>query len=856
MTTKIQTAFTGTWQPNNVESFSAKLQKFNPSLTVLRAWQEECATSLINSGKNNRMVVAPTGSGKSIAINYLISHMLHNNMAKKLIVSVPQKAIGGGFTNNAMVFPMDEEGKETFSFIVKHDYCSDSVPVDSKTDAVIEFLEDEFVMTGSDRILVCVNNTLVNVFNKLKETDKLHLLNDVAFWFDEAHHIQTENDEVANGLGGLVLHCLQNNISINAVTATAFRGDRLSIIPSQYADSFAKFSLPYDRHFSEHCNGMGFAYEFVLHTEDWYDGFKKILADHGDEGKKTIMFIPHPNTKAFKSTSSCKLQCVDDVLKIIKDSELTQEEDKEDQNGVTTFDRNGRTIRVVDLVSDENRSTKVEFLRSKEGEIVDYVIGINVPKEGFDWPCANREFIIGPKNSLNELMQMMGRTFRGHPTKDADKDNVEIFHLLTMIDSSKAEQSEIREALNSYLKAVYMSMIGENIMNPPTDIKIPTRKVKDGEDEIEFEVEPNEALEYAVNALGGESQWADFMEDCLEQCRIVRTENEDEDGKLLNIAEMNDKIRETIINFILDDERIEQYHDEIEHLIFSAMVRRSVNISNQFTDVLAGFNVDDVDFDILEEIDSMQFMLHYSNGVCNADTFKKLRESIGERWYASLEQHVEWFTVEKCSYVKWKDGLYKKYINEGAARWPAQFYKVPSSHLTGFVVKEYRTLEEHKELFRQLQITKFADWPKKHFNKYKEQGYCKDPDRKFGCSQRSLIGREDYKNKEEHVELFQKLNGPSRKEWQDIYYAQYESFGYRYDPSQDFGCSWYDLCPERKTEYKSLEEHIELFKKYSYTQKTYLENLKNNTGYFRNPNEVFKKPWSYFTGNRAIAPRL
>lgn len=97
MTTKIQTAFTGTWQPNNVESFSAKLQKFNPSLAVLRAWQEECATSLINSGKNNRMVVAPTGSGKSIAINYLISHMLHNNMAKKLIVSVPQKAIGGGY---------------------------------------------------------------------------------------------------------------------------------------------------------------------------------------------------------------------------------------------------------------------------------------------------------------------------------------------------------------------------------------------------------------------------------------------------------------------------------------------------------------------------------------------------------------------------------------------------------------------------------------------------------------------------------------------------------------------------------------------------------------------------------------
>jgi len=67
---------------------------------TLRGWQEECAMKLIESDKPNKLIVAPTGSGKSIAINYLISHTLHRHKTnKKIIICVPQKAIGGGFVD-------------------------------------------------------------------------------------------------------------------------------------------------------------------------------------------------------------------------------------------------------------------------------------------------------------------------------------------------------------------------------------------------------------------------------------------------------------------------------------------------------------------------------------------------------------------------------------------------------------------------------------------------------------------------------------------------------------------------------------------------------------------------------------
>ena len=160
--TLIQSAFSGQWYPNEdaAKSFSSKINEYNPSITNLRSWQEECAFSLMGDN-SNRMIIAPTGSGKSIAVSYMVSHMIHHCMVEKAIISVPQKAIGGGFVKPLM-FAMDKEGKDVFDYVIKHDYCNDDQD-ESKIDSVIKFLEDNYLVANSDRILVCVNAYRVHI---------------------------------------------------------------------------------------------------------------------------------------------------------------------------------------------------------------------------------------------------------------------------------------------------------------------------------------------------------------------------------------------------------------------------------------------------------------------------------------------------------------------------------------------------------------------------------------------------------------------------------------------------------------------------------------------------------------------
>src|SRR6202040_3714854 len=80
---------------------------------------------------------------------------------------------------------------------------------------------------------------------------------------------------------------------------------------------------------------------------------------------------------------------------------------------------------------------------------------------GANWRWADREVILGPRGSLNEVIQMVGRLLRDV----AGKKQVEVYQLLPFA-LDQADKGRTRESLNEYLTALLLSMLLENVMDP------------------------------------------------------------------------------------------------------------------------------------------------------------------------------------------------------------------------------------------------------------------------------------------------------------------------------------------------------------------------------------------------------
>ena len=94
--------------------------------------------------------------------------------------------------------------------------------------------------------------------------------------------------------------------------------------------------------------------------------------------------------------------------------------------------------------------------------VLDAIIALGMFKEGANWIWAERAIIIGERNSLTDIVQMSGRTFR-----DAEgKEHVEIIQLLPNNLRTAVDEEGFREGLNNFLKAIFASLLFENVITP------------------------------------------------------------------------------------------------------------------------------------------------------------------------------------------------------------------------------------------------------------------------------------------------------------------------------------------------------------------------------------------------------
>jgi superfamily II DNA or RNA helicase len=397
------------------------------------------------------LLKAPPASGKSRALMFLGLDKLYNQGIKKIIVAVPERAIGASF---------DRVKLTKYGFFADWDYNEDynlCTPGgdDKKVRAFKTFIEDP-----SQTILICTHATLRFAFNQLE----VSFFNNILLAIDEFHHVSAA---IESKLGEVLNKVMsKTNAHIVAMTGSYFRGDNIPVLLPHDEIKFTKVTYNYYEQLNgyKHLKTLGIGYHF--YQGRYLSAIEQVL----DTDQKTILHIP--NVNAGESTKR-KHDEVDAILDIIGTVEK-----QDPSTGVIFVKRksDNKIIKVADLVNDEpkERDKIVNYLRTmKELNDMDLIIALGMAKEGFDWPYCEHALTVGYRGSLTEIIQIIGRA-----TRDSSNKNHSQF--TNLIAQPDVADSEVKLSVNNMLKAITASLLMEQVLAPHVNFK--TKRDGDGDE--------------------------------------------------------------------------------------------------------------------------------------------------------------------------------------------------------------------------------------------------------------------------------------------------------------------------------------------------------------------------------------
>ncbi|MGQ4879207.1 DEAD/DEAH box helicase [Billgrantia sp. LNSP4103-1] len=395
------------------------------------------------------LLKAPPASGKSRALMFLALHKLNRLGLRKAIVAVPEMSIGASFKDTDLTshgFDWDWHVED------RNDLCragNDS----GKVDAFCRFMADP-----NDRTLVCTHATLRYAFAKLKPSD----FDGCLVAIDEFHHVSVDG---SNRLGGLIDDLIQGSTAhIVAMTGSYFRGDAAPILLPDDEARFDKVTYTYYEQLNgyRYLKSLGIGYHF--YQGRYLDAIREVL----DPAKKTIVHIPNVNSG--ESTKD-KYGEVDHILEALGEVDV-----QDSRTGIFTVRHlSGKQLKVADLVSDTPiRRDVQEYLRQvSKPEDVDVIIALGMAKEGFDWPFCEHVLTIGYRNSMTEIVQIIGRA-----TRDSEgKVHAQFTNLIAQPD---ADDDDVKVSVNNLLKAITVSLLMEQVLAPSVSFK-PRSRMREGE---------------------------------------------------------------------------------------------------------------------------------------------------------------------------------------------------------------------------------------------------------------------------------------------------------------------------------------------------------------------------------------
>lgn len=414
---------------------STKLNEFGMREMQAKAFEKRSAQYLL--------LKAPPASGKSRALMFLALDKLNNQGIKKVIVAVPEKSIGGSFSETNLT-----DGGFFADWKPNDDYNLCTPGLDNAKGKVEAFKN---FMDNDEKILICTHATLRFACEQIEDTK----FNDILISIDEFHHVSADKE---SSILGRVLHGIMTNSNahIIAMTGSYFRGDGVAVLLPQDEAKFQKVTYNYYQQLNgyTYLKTLGIGYHF-------YQGkYTSAIAEVLDTDKKTILHIPNVNSG--ESTKD-KLNEVDLILDIIGE---VDHQDHETGVIYVKRDGDGKMLKIANLVDDSVDRDKISnYLRTmKKEDDMDIIIALGMAKEGFDWPYCEHALTVGYRSSLTEIIQIIGRCTRD----SANKTHSQFTNLIAQPD---AKDGEVKVSVNNMLKAITCSLLMEQVMAPHYNFK-------------------------------------------------------------------------------------------------------------------------------------------------------------------------------------------------------------------------------------------------------------------------------------------------------------------------------------------------------------------------------------------------
>ncbi|MCR5258811.1 MAG: ATP-dependent helicase [Desulfovibrio sp.] len=402
------------------------------------------------------LLKAPPASGKSRALMFLALDKVHHQGLEKVLIAVPEMSIGASFKDTDLRshgFFADWHIEPRWSL------CTPGSD-EGKVDTVLAFLR-----TPGAHYLLCTHATIRFAWERLVKENpaNIRLFDRALVAIDEFHHASAED---GNMLGAMLDDVMQRSTAhVVAMTGSYFRGDAVPILTPEAEAQFNQVTYTYYEQLNgyKYLKSLGLGYHF--YTGRYIDAVKEVL----DLSKKTIVHIPNVNSR--ESTGK-KYDEVDSIVDAIG-----KVEQKDPITGVLTVrTKSGKLLKVADLVSDDAMRVNVlSYLRGiKRRDDMDIIIALGMAKEGFDWPWCEHVLTIGYRNSLTEVVQIIGRA-----TRDCEgKTHAQFTNLIAQPD---AEDKDVQTSVNSLLKAIALSLLMRDVLAPNVTFR-PRSCMKPGEE--------------------------------------------------------------------------------------------------------------------------------------------------------------------------------------------------------------------------------------------------------------------------------------------------------------------------------------------------------------------------------------
>lgn len=546
------------------------------------------------------LIKAPPASGKSRALMFIALDKLEHQGIKKIIIAVPERAIGSSFKKTDLKFHgffADWEPED------KYNLCTAGTD-ESKVTLFSKFLDSD------SSILICTHATLRYAYEEIEE----HQFNDCLLAIDEFHHVSADRE---NSKLGELLHSImtKSNAHVVAMTGSYFRGDGVPVLSPEDEDKFDRVTYNYYDQLNgyNHLKSLGIGYHF--YQGKYLNAIHEIL----NTDKKTILHIPNVNSGESTKEKYAEVDTIlDGIGALVK---------QDDETGVLYIKRktDGKIIKVADLVDDNptNREKIVAYLKNiKSVDDIDLIIALGMAKEGFDWPYCEHALTVGYRGSLTEVIQIIGRCTR-------DSENKTHAQFTNLIAQPDAEDNEVTIAVNNMLKAITCSLLMEQVLAPnfqfKTRLSDDTEKAQKGEIKIRGFKQPSTAK--VQNIV--ESDLNDLKAKILQDDNIAKALTGSVSPEVINKVLIPKIIQTTYPD--LSDEEI----DEVRQYVVADSAIKTADIKldgdKQFIKMANRFvNIDDLNIDLIDSINPFQKAFEVLSKSLDKKTFKVIQNCIEE----------------------------------------------------------------------------------------------------------------------------------------------------------------------------------------------------------------------------------